>query len=113
MIDFDLSGGFLGLASSIAFVLISIALILSFIRIVIGPSLADRVIALDLLAVLAMGFIGLRVLTTGQTLYLEIAIALGLVAFVATVFFARLVAARADPTSGVEEERVPRGGGSA
>jgi multicomponent Na+:H+ antiporter subunit F len=52
------------------------------------------VVALDLLTVLAMGVIGLRVIATGDVLYLEIALALGLVAFLATVFFARLIEMR-------------------
>jgi multicomponent Na+:H+ antiporter subunit F len=90
-------GGFLQTCALISMVLLGMALVLSFVRILIGPTLADRVVAIDLLTVLAMGFIGLRVLATGETLFLEIAIALGLVGFVATVFFARLVEARMDP----------------
>lgn len=86
--------GFLGFAITVALILIVGALILTFVRLVRGPSLADRVVALDLLAILAIGFIALRVLATGATVYLEIAIALGLVAFLATVFFARLIERR-------------------
>ncbi|MDX1711526.1 MAG: cation:proton antiporter [Rhodovibrionaceae bacterium] len=92
-----LHGDFLEVCASIGFVLLGLALILSFLRILSGPTLADRVVAIDLLTILAMGFIGLRVLVTGETLFLEIAIALGLVGFIATVFFARLVEARVDP----------------
>jgi multicomponent Na+:H+ antiporter subunit F len=86
---------FLGAAVTIAFVMLAIALIMTFFRLLRGPSLADRVVALDMLTVLAMGFIALRVIATGQALFLEIAIALGLVAFLATVFFARLIESRA------------------
>jgi multicomponent Na+:H+ antiporter subunit F len=75
-------------------VLIGVSLLLTFVRLIKGPSLADRVVALDLLTVLAMGIIGLRVIATGDVLYLEIALALGLVAFLATVFFARLIETR-------------------
>lgn len=86
--------GFLDGAVAIAVVLIGISLMLVFIRLIKGPSLADRVVALDLLTVLAMGIIGLRVIASGEVLYLEIALALGLVAFLATVFFARLIETR-------------------
>lgn len=86
--------GFLGFAVTVALVVLAATFILIFLRIVRGPSLADRVVALDLLAILAMGFVGLRVIATGQALYLEIAIALGLVAFLATVYFARLIETR-------------------
>jgi len=85
---------FLGVTVTIALVLLALALILTFVRLLRGPSLSDRVVALDMFTILAMGFIALRVIATGQALYLEIAIALGLVAFLATVFFARLVETR-------------------
>lgn len=86
--------GFLDGAIAVAVVLIGVSLLLTFVRLIKGPSLADRVVALDLLTVLAMGIIGLRVIATGDVLYLEIALALGLVAFLATVFFARLIETR-------------------
>jgi len=86
--------GFLGFTVAIAFVVLAVSLILTFVRLLRGPSLADRVVALDMLTVLAIGFIALRVIATGQALFLEIAIALGLVAFLATVFFARLIETR-------------------
>lgn len=84
----------LGISVTIALVLLAVALIAVFIRLLQGPSLADRVLALDMFAILAMGFIGLRVIATGKALFLEIAIALGLVSFLATVFFARLIETR-------------------
>lgn len=86
--------GFLSVAVLIALVLLAGALLATFVRLARGPSLADRVVALDMLTILAMGFIALRVIATGQVLFLEIAIALGLISFLATVFFARLVETR-------------------
>ena len=91
MIELD---NFLGVTVTIALGFLALALVMTFIRLLRGPSLADRVLALDMFTILAMGLIALRVIATGQALYLEIAIALGLVAFLATVFFARLIEAR-------------------
>jgi multicomponent Na+:H+ antiporter subunit F len=85
----------LALASLIALVLLSVALLLTVVRIVIGPTLADRVLALDLLTVEALGFVGALAIRTGLTLYLDIAIALGLLGFVATIAFARYILHRA------------------
>lgn len=82
------------LASTIALVLLGLALVLSVVRIVAGPTLADRVLALDLLTVLAMGFVGAVAIRTGLTLYLDIAIALALLGFLATVAFARYILSR-------------------
>ena len=63
-------------------------------RVIIGPTLPDRVVALDMLVAIAIGFIAVLGIRTGQTLYADIAIALGLVGFLATVAFARFVLQR-------------------
>jgi len=60
------------------------------------------VLALDTLTVVAIGFIAVLGLGTGQTLYVDIAIALGLTAFLATVALARFILRRKT----IEEEIV-------
>jgi multicomponent Na+:H+ antiporter subunit F len=86
----------LSLASLIALVMLGFALLLSTVRIIIGPTLADRVLALDLMTVVAMGFIGTVALRTGLMLYLDIAIALALLGFLATIALARYILSRLD-----------------
>lgn len=86
---------FLDWTSLIALVLLAAALLISVVRIVIGPTLADRVMALDLLTVLALGFIGAVAVRTGLTLYLDIAIAVALLGFLATIAFARYILRKA------------------
>ena len=85
---------FLDLASLIALVILALALVVSTVRIIIGPSLADRVLALDLMTVVAMGFIGALAVRTGLMLYLDIALALALLGFLATVALARYILRR-------------------
>lgn len=84
----------LSLSTSIALTLLGLALLLSMVRIIIGPTLADRVLALDLMTVVAMGFVGAIAIRTGLMLYLDIAIALALLGFLATVALARYVLSR-------------------
>lgn len=60
-------------------------------RLLRGPTPADRVVALDMLALLGIGFIGLFSISTGEYAFLDVAIALALVGFLATVAFARYV----------------------
>lgn len=84
----------LSLATFIALVLLGLALLLSSVRIIIGPTLADRVLALDLMTVVAMGFVGTVAIRTGLMLYLDIAIALALLGFVATIALARYILSR-------------------
>lgn len=79
------------IAGLIALVVLSAGLLLAVVRIIIGPTIADRVLSLDLLTILALGFVGALTIRTGYTLYLDIAIALGLLGFLATVAFARYI----------------------
>ena len=55
---------------------------------------AALVLALDLLTVLAMGFVGTIAIRTGLYLYLDIAIALALLGFLATIALARYILVR-------------------
>jgi multicomponent Na+:H+ antiporter subunit F len=79
----------------IALIILGLALLISVIRIIIGPTLGDRVLALDLMTVIAMGLVGTIAVRTGLMLYLDIAIALALLGFLATVAFARYILSRA------------------
>jgi multicomponent Na+:H+ antiporter subunit F len=63
-------------------------------RIIKGPTLPDRILGLDMLVAIAIGFIAVIGIKTGFTLYVDVAIALGLVGFLATVAFARFVLSR-------------------
>jgi len=85
----------LSLAIDASFLLILGALILAFIRLAKGPSLPDRVVALDLITVLAVAFAALLAVSANEPGFLDVAIALALVAFLATVAFARFAERRA------------------
>ena len=63
-------------------------------RIYVGPSLPDRILALDLLMAFGVGIIITLAIWSGYYLYIDVAIALGLVGFLATVAFARFVMRR-------------------
>lgn len=98
---------FMDLASLLALIILGLALLASLVRIVIGPTLADRVLALDLMTVIAMGFVGAIAIRTGLMLYLDIAIALALLGFLATVAFARYVIRRGLKIDAPAEEAQP------
>jgi multicomponent Na+:H+ antiporter subunit F len=65
--------------------------VLAGIRLVWGPSLADRVISLDVALVALMGAIGVRIAETGETLYIGILVVIAIVAFTATVVLSRFI----------------------
>jgi len=78
-------------AIHIALAILMLALVMTAIRVIIGPTLADRVLALDQLVSIAIGFIALIAVKTGFELYVDIALALALVGFLATAAFARYI----------------------
>ena len=78
-------------AIHIALAILMLALILTAIRVIVGPTLADRVLALDQLVAIAIGFVAVIAVKTGFELYIDIALALALVGFLATAAFARYI----------------------
>jgi multicomponent Na+:H+ antiporter subunit F len=68
--------------------LLSIALFLTFIRLVQGPSLPDRVVALDLMSTLGIGIIAAYAIATDQPVFLDVASIMALITFLGTVAFA-------------------------
>ncbi len=66
--------------------------------------LPDRIVALDLLTFLTVAFLGVFCIASGQTAFLDVAIALALVGFLATAAFARYVE-RTAAASTISEDR--------
>jgi multicomponent Na+:H+ antiporter subunit F len=87
--------GALAIAAQVALGLLLVAMLIAVVRLVRGPGLSDRILALDLITVLATGFIGAIAVLTGFSLYIDIAIALALVSFLSTVALARYLMSRA------------------
>ena len=81
-------------AVTLAHAILSLSFLVTIYRIVKGPTLPDRILGLDMLVAIAIGFIAVIGIKTGYTLYVDVAIALGLVGFLATVAFARFVLSR-------------------
>ena len=86
--------GFLDFAVIASLAILTLAFFVTVIRVVLGPTLPDRILALDMLVGIAIGYIAVIGVKTGFNLYLDIALALGLVGFLATVAFARFVLER-------------------
>lgn len=82
-------GLFLNTALELGFVLIVLAVILAFVRLVRGPSLQDRVVALDMMTVSIVAFCGLASIRYATAAFLDVALVLALVGFLATVALAR------------------------
>ncbi len=85
----------LSAAETLVTLMLSAALLLTFARLVRGPTLPDRVIALDLLAAIIVGFTAVYALETDQPVFLDAAIVIALIIFLGTVAFAQYIERRA------------------
>ena len=81
--------GLVQIMAQIAMGLLGLALVLTFLRLLRGPSLPDRVVALDLIALLIVAMIGVHVLMTREPTVLRAGVVVALLAFLGTVAFAR------------------------
>jgi len=78
----------------VVYIVLSLSLIMAFARLAKGPSLPDRVVALELIASIVAGMVGVHAIDTGVSAYLDIAIVLALTAFLAAIGFARFIQVR-------------------
>jgi len=75
-------------------VMMAASFVLCVIRLLKGPTLPDRIVALDLFGLLAVAAIALYALYDARPVFIDAAIALALVAFFGTVAYARFVEQR-------------------
>ncbi|MFN3842006.1 MAG: monovalent cation/H+ antiporter complex subunit F [Rehaibacterium terrae] len=68
-----------------------LALALALTRLLRGPSQADRVVALDVVFSASVAMAAAAALATGRVLFLDVAVGLAVVGFVATIVWARLI----------------------
>ncbi|MEL7462274.1 MAG: cation:proton antiporter [Pseudomonadota bacterium] len=94
---------FLVFAVDVAGVLILSATALALVRLVRGPSLPDRVVALDMMTITIVSFCGIAAVRFDEPAFLDVALALALVGFLATVALARF-AERAKARNGETAE---------
>lgn len=80
--------------SYVVFPLLAGALVLAFIRLLKGPSLADRIIAFDLIAASSAGIIVVTAVTTGESVLLDAASIWAVIAFLSVIAFAWFIEVR-------------------
>ncbi len=78
----------------LALLALAIGLVFAFYRIVRGPDLMDRVVALELTATLVAGIVAVFAIGSDESAIIDVAIVLALVAFISAVAFARYAEAR-------------------
>lgn len=71
------------------FLILLIAAMFCLYRVLRGPTAADRIVAIDILGVLIVGFCAIIEIPTGRSWYVDIAIAWALQSFIATLALAK------------------------
>jgi multicomponent Na+:H+ antiporter subunit F len=72
----------------ITLVLLAVALLISFVRLALGPRFEDRIVAMDLTAVVTVGMLVASTAGTGQRTLLDAASLITLTGFLGTVAYA-------------------------
>lgn len=72
-----------------SFFCLTIALFAGMYRLLMGPSLPDRIVVMDLIASLVIGLIATYIMLTGQTVYLNVAVVIALLVFMGNIAFAK------------------------
>ncbi len=75
----------------IAAVLIFLAILFGVIRLVIGKTVIDRVVAIDMLTVISISLIALYAQNSGRFVYIDVALVYALLSFLAVLAIARFL----------------------
>ncbi len=79
------------MAISITFVALALGQIFSMVRLVIGPTAGDRILALDTMVINAIGLVVVLGIHQGVQIYFEVSLLIAMLGFVSTVALARFV----------------------
>lgn len=93
-------------------IMLAVSGIIIVIRLFLGPTGPDRVVAIDALTLVGVAAVGLGAMISGQIVFVDVAVVLSLVAFLGTVAFAPLYRKseqnRLERKGMVEDEEVNR-----
>ncbi|WP_238325728.1 monovalent cation/H+ antiporter complex subunit F [Paraburkholderia sprentiae] len=75
----------------VAAVLIFFAILFGVIRLVLGKSVVDRIVAIDMLTVISLSLIALYAQVSGRFVYIDVALVYALLSFLAVLAVARFL----------------------
>jgi multicomponent K+:H+ antiporter subunit F len=81
----------IGYALATAFACVAVALVLTLLRLLAGPTRGDRILALDTMVINAIALIVLFGIRQTSTTYFEAALLLAMVGFVGTVAYCKFL----------------------
>ncbi len=84
----------LTMVTNVAMFMLALAAAIAFVRLLRGPSLPDRVVAMDLLGTLTVGLLVVGAAASAQRAFLDAAIIIALIGFVSNIAYARFIERR-------------------
>lgn len=75
----------------IAFAALALGQILSMVRLVLGPTPGDRILALDTMVINSLGIVVVLGIQQGVQIYFEVSLLIAMLGFVSTVALARFI----------------------
>jgi multicomponent Na+:H+ antiporter subunit F len=75
----------------IATVVLALSILISVYRVFKGPSMPDRIIALDTIGINLIGLVALVSIWLGTQAFLEIILLIGILAFIGTIAFSKFI----------------------
>ncbi|WP_119393599.1 monovalent cation/H+ antiporter complex subunit F [Salinibius halmophilus] len=81
----------LSIAITVSYLFIMIAMLLALWRLLRGPALPDRIVALELIASLVVAMVGIHAIDTQVSAFLDIAIVMALTAFLTAIGIAKFI----------------------
>lgn len=83
--------GLLDIALIVAFAALALGQILSMLRLVLGPTPGDRILALDTMVLNGLGLVIVLGIQQGVQIYFEVSLLIAMLGFVSTVALARFI----------------------
>lgn len=80
---------FLSVVVIISTIIFALSLIGLAYRIIVGPTLHDKIVALDAFGIMLMGMIALTAITIGSIFFIPIILLIGTLAFLSTIAFSK------------------------
>lgn len=74
---------------NIAAIIAVISIVLTFVRMILGPTVADRIVALDGMTIIAISLIVYIAYFSNRIIYLDVAIVYALMSFIGVIAVAR------------------------
>ena len=88
-----MSAELLSAATTLALALLSVGMLAAFVRLLRGPSLADRVVALDAIAAMIVCCAATFAIRTDLAVFIDVALVIALVSFLGTIALAQAIEA--------------------